>query len=56
MRQAGVTDYEGFAHDILRAIPDRPISFEVFSDDFAEMERQAVKIAGWERTCSPRSR
>ena len=47
MRQAGVTDYEGFAHDILRAIPDRPISFEVFSDDFAEMERQAVKIAGW---------
>jgi transaldolase len=47
MRQAGVTDYEAFAHDILRAIPDRPISFEVFSDDFAEMERQAVKIAGW---------
>ena len=47
MRQAGVTDYEAFAHDILRAIPDRPISFEVFSDDFTEMERQAVKIAGW---------
>jgi transaldolase len=47
MRQAGVTDYEAFAHDILRAIPDRPISFEVFSDDFAEMERQALKIAGW---------
>ena len=47
MRQAGVTDYEAFAHDILRAIPDRPISFEVFSDDFAEMERQALKIAAW---------
>jgi transaldolase len=47
MNQAGVGDYEAFAHDILRAIPDRPISFEVFSDDFAEMERQALKIAGW---------
>jgi transaldolase len=47
MRQAGVSDYEAFAHDILRAIPDRPISFEVFSDDFAEMERQALKIAAW---------
>jgi transaldolase len=47
MRKAGVTDYEAFARDILRAIPDRPISLEVFSDEFAEMERQARKIATW---------
>ena len=47
MRKAGVSDYRAFALDILRAIPDRPISFEVFSDDFAEMERQAREIARW---------
>jgi transaldolase len=47
MRQAGVTDYVGFAHEVLRAIPDRPISFEVFSDDFSEMDRQARQIASW---------
>jgi len=47
MRNAGVSNYEAFAHDILRAVPDRPISFEVFSDDFAEMEYQARKIATW---------
>jgi len=47
MRKAGVTDYESFARDILRAIPDRLISFEVFVDEFAEMERQARKIAIW---------
>ena len=47
MRQAGVTDYEAFAKQILVSIPDRPISFEVFSDDFADMERQALKIASW---------
>lgn len=47
MRKAGVTDYKAFAKDILAAIPDRPISFEVFSDDFADMERQALEIAGW---------
>ncbi len=47
MRKAGVTDYAAFARDILDAIPDRPISFEVFSDDLAEMERQARIIAGW---------
>src|SRR5262249_5085361 len=38
MRKAGITDYQAFALDILQAIPDRPISFEVFSDDFAEMK------------------
>jgi transaldolase len=47
MRAAGVTDYESFAHDILDAVRDRPISFEVFADEFAEMERQARKIASW---------
>ena len=47
MRKAGVTDYRAFARDILQAIPDRPISFEVFSDEFAEMERQALEIASW---------
>jgi transaldolase len=47
MRQAGVTDYEAFAKDILKQIPDRPISFEVFSDEFPDMERQALKIASW---------
>jgi transaldolase len=47
MRKAGVADYEAFARDILDAIPDRPISLEVFADEFPEMERQARKIAGW---------
>jgi transaldolase len=47
MRQAGITDYEGFAKDILESIPDRPISFEVFSDEFLEMRRQAMQIAAW---------
>ncbi|MDA0328589.1 MAG: transaldolase [Gemmatimonadetes bacterium] len=47
MRKAGVSDYRAFARDVLAAIPDRPISFEVFSDDFLEMERQALEIASW---------
>jgi len=47
MRKAGVSDYEVFAKDIIQAIPDRSISFEVFSDDFSEMERQALKISDW---------
>ena len=47
MRTAGVQDYEAFAREILGIIKDRPISFEVFSDDFSEMERQARKIALW---------
>jgi len=47
MRKAGVADYEAFARDVLEAIPDRPISLEVFADEFPEMERQARKIAGW---------
>lgn len=47
MRAAGVDDYERFALDLVQEIPDLPISFEVVSDDFDEMERQALKIAGW---------
>lgn len=47
MRKAGIGDYEVFARDVLTHITDRPISFEVFSDEFDEMERQAKKIAGW---------
>ena len=47
MRKAGITDYKAFALDILKEIKDKPISFEVFSDDFAEMERQALQIASW---------
>jgi len=47
MRKAGITDYRGFAREVLDAIRDRPISFEVFSDDFAEMDRQAREIASW---------
>jgi transaldolase len=45
MRKAGISDYAAFVREILRAIPDRPISFEVFSDDFAEMETQARLLA-----------
>jgi transaldolase len=47
MRQAGVADYRAFAREVLAAIRDRPISFEVFADDFGEMRRQAREIAGW---------
>lgn len=47
MRKAGVADYAAYAREVLRAIPDRPMSFEVFSDEFREMERQAHEIASW---------
>ncbi len=47
MRKAGITDYRTFAREILAEITDKPISFEVFSDEFDEMERQALEIAGW---------
>ncbi len=47
MRQCGVSDYEGFARKVLEHITDRPISFEVFADDHAEMLRQAHLIASW---------
>lgn len=47
MRQAGVNDYESFARAMLEVVGDRPVSFEVFSDEFIEMERQAIQIATW---------
>ena len=47
MKKAGIKDYETFAKDILSIIKEKPISFEVFSDDFNDMERQAMKIASW---------
>ena len=47
MRKAGISDYKGFAKDILSVIKDKPISFEVFSDEFEDMERQALEIASW---------
>ena len=47
MRKAGVADYETFARGLVRDIPNRPFSFEVLSDDFDEMEQQALRIASW---------
>jgi len=47
MKAAGIKDYRAFALDILSHIKDKPISFEVFSDDFNEMEKQALEIASW---------
>jgi len=47
MRQAGVSNYRAFAKEILAQIRDKPLSFEVCSDEFIEMERQALEIAGW---------
>ncbi|CNI15293.1 transaldolase [Yersinia mollaretii] len=47
MKKANITDYRAFCKDILTHIKDKPLSFEVFSDDFAEMERQAMEIASW---------
>jgi len=47
MKKAGIINYEAFCRDILDTIVDKPISFEVFSDEFTEMERQARLIASW---------
>jgi len=47
MRKAGVADYRAFAREVLAAMTDKPISFEVFSDEFEEMHRQAMEIASW---------
>ena len=47
MKKAGITDYRAFCKDILHHIKDKPLSFEVFSDNFSEMERQALEIASW---------
>jgi transaldolase len=47
MRKAGITDYEAFAKQVLAKIPDRPVSFEVFADDFPSMIAQGRRIATW---------
>ena len=47
MRKAGISDYAKFAKDVLKEISDKPISFEVFSDELEEMKSQAEKIASW---------
>lgn len=47
MRKAGLTDFEAFARDILQSITTKPLSLEVFSDEFPEMKRQGLKINGW---------
>src|SRR6266498_5837206 len=49
MKKAGIKDYEAFAKDILQTVTAKPISFEVFSDEFPEMRRQALKIAAWQK-------
>lgn len=48
MKRAGVTDYEAFARDVLRTVTTKPISFDVFADDFAEMRRQALRMRDWQ--------
>ena len=48
MNKAGIRDYEAFAREVLAVVKDKPINFEVFTDDFSEMRRQALKIASWQ--------
>jgi transaldolase len=47
MNKVGIKDYEAFAKELLQTITAKPISFEVFSDEFPEMKRQALKITAW---------
>lgn len=47
MRKAGISDYKAFALEVLKVVTDRPVSFEVFADDFPTMEKQAMEIASW---------
>ena len=55
MRKAGIQDYKLFALEVIQAISDRPISFEVFADEFDEMEKQALEIASWGKNISQQS-
>ena len=48
LRKVGISDYEAFARSVLESVTDKPISFEVFSDEFPEMRRQALKIRDWQ--------
>ena len=47
MKKAGISDYEGFAKDLLLTVTEKPVSFEVFADEFDEMHRQALRIRDW---------
>ena len=47
MRKAGISNYEDFAKKVLKIVKDKPISFEIFADDFDNMFRQAIKISKW---------
>ena len=49
MRKAGISDYEGFARDLLQSVTEKPVSFEVFADEFEEMREQALRIRDWGR-------
>lgn len=49
MKKAGIADYEAFARDVLETVQSKPISFEVFADDFAEMRRQALRMRDWQQ-------
>ena len=48
MKKAGIKDYEAFAKDVLQTVRSKPISFEVFADDFKEMRRQALRMRDWQ--------
>ncbi len=48
MKKVGISDYETFARSVLESVTEKPISFEVFSDEFPEMKRQALKIRDWQ--------
>lgn len=56
MKKAGIADYKAFALEVLKAIPDRPVSFEVFADELDQMEAQGREIATWGPTSTSRSR
>ena len=49
MKKAGITDYEGFAKELLATVTEKPVSFEVFADEFDDMRRQALRIRDWGR-------
>ena len=51
MKKAGISDYEAFAKDVLQTVKSKPISFEVFADDFKEMRRQALRMRGLAGEC-----
>jgi transaldolase len=47
MNKSGIRDYEAFAREVLTTVTQKPLSLEVFTDEFADMHRQALQIAGW---------